>query len=348
MIEHKLLKAIVERSNGFGCTTFSLKKENRVVFGRNFDFMIGYGHIIVNKRNVTKSTLVESSEKQFNWTSKFGSITFNQVGREFPYGGMNESGLVIEQLWLNSTTYPLPDHRFEISVLQWIQYQIDTAESIDDIISSDAKLRITNDSGAALHFFVTDKNGDAACIDFINGKMTVARNHNLKVKAVTNNSYAESIASLTSTKKEEVRQNIFTNNSLDRFKKTAQMLKEFTPVATPMLVDYSFEILEAVKQEDYTQWSIVYDITNSSIHFKTKRNRDIQIIKLEDFDFSSATDCMVSDMQQVNFRSFSTSNNLKLINKVFDSLDMLRGIPKEIREITSKYPNTTVFNDKKK
>ena len=38
---------MVNKTKGFGCTTFSIK--NQIVFGRNFDFMIDYGHIIVNK-----------------------------------------------------------------------------------------------------------------------------------------------------------------------------------------------------------------------------------------------------------------------------------------------------------
>jgi choloylglycine hydrolase len=32
--------------------------------------------------------------KTISWISKYGSITFNQYGREFPTGGMNEKGLV--------------------------------------------------------------------------------------------------------------------------------------------------------------------------------------------------------------------------------------------------------------
>ena len=41
-----------------------------------------------------------------SWTSKFGNVTFNQYGKEFPTGGMNENGLVIELMWLNEARYP--------------------------------------------------------------------------------------------------------------------------------------------------------------------------------------------------------------------------------------------------
>ena len=56
------------------------------------------------------------------WTSKYGSATFNQYGREFPMGGMNEAGLVVESMMLFETEYPLPDTRSGIDPTQWIQY----------------------------------------------------------------------------------------------------------------------------------------------------------------------------------------------------------------------------------
>jgi len=342
----ELLKAIVKRTNGFGCTTFSIKKENQIVFGRNFDFMIDFGHIIINKRNVSKTALVPLSEKQFSWTSRFGSISFNQLGREFPFGGMNESGLVIEQLWLNSTKYPQPDNRYGISVLQWIQYQLDTAKSIDDIIKSDATLRIIDDAGANLHFFITDKKGESASIEFINGKMEVAYKEKLPITVLTNNSYQESLRSLTDSNKEEVSQNPFTSNSLFRFAETVKKMKEVNQT-TSNLIAYSFEVLDVVKQENFTQWSIVYDIQNQEIHFKTKSNTTRKVIRLADFDFSSKTNCLISDMKNVKFEEYSYVNNLTLINKVFDSLDMLRGVPIEVRKISAKYPDSTIFNDKK-
>ena len=40
------------------CTTFCLQDGDRVVFGRNFDFQVGYGHLLVNKRNMRKSALI--------------------------------------------------------------------------------------------------------------------------------------------------------------------------------------------------------------------------------------------------------------------------------------------------
>lgn len=47
-----------------------------------------------------------------------------QYGRNFPTGGMNEAGLVIELMWLDGSRYPVPDARPAVDNLQWIQYNL--------------------------------------------------------------------------------------------------------------------------------------------------------------------------------------------------------------------------------
>jgi len=93
------------------CTTFCLKNRGEVLFGGNYDWMIGDGLVFVNKRGVAKQATVEESEHQAQWVSKYGSVTFNQYGRENPMGGMNEAGLVVEVMWLAETEYPKEDAR---------------------------------------------------------------------------------------------------------------------------------------------------------------------------------------------------------------------------------------------
>ena len=64
------------------------------------------------------------------------------------------------------------------------------------------------------------------------------------------------------------------------------------------LVDYAFDILHEVSQGNYTKWSIVYDITNKSIQFKTHRFKDIKTISFSSFDFSCTANAKVWDMNQ--------------------------------------------------
>ena len=73
-----------------GCTTFCLVGKGEVLFGRNYDWIIGDGLVMINKRGVVKTATVVESNNVAKWVSKYGSVTFNQYGRENPAGGMNE------------------------------------------------------------------------------------------------------------------------------------------------------------------------------------------------------------------------------------------------------------------
>ena len=109
--------------NGNTCTTFFLNKNGQLIFGRNYDWVTETGMVNTNLRGVQKTSL--SKEKTIQWISKYGSITFNQYGKEFPTGGMNEKGLVVELMWLDESKFPSPDARLALNVLQWIQYDLD-------------------------------------------------------------------------------------------------------------------------------------------------------------------------------------------------------------------------------
>jgi penicillin V acylase-like amidase (Ntn superfamily) len=70
------------------CTTFCLKRENHVMFGTNYDFPLGSGFVAVNRTGLKKTAFLSPDEKPASWISKYGSITFDQAGMEFPMGGM--------------------------------------------------------------------------------------------------------------------------------------------------------------------------------------------------------------------------------------------------------------------
>ena len=107
------------------CTTFFLNKNGQLFFGRNYDWVSGTGIVCTNLRSLQKTSLKQEDGNVMSWVSNYGSITFNQYGKEFPTGGMNEKGLVVELMWLDATKFPEPDNRPSLNVLQWIQFQLD-------------------------------------------------------------------------------------------------------------------------------------------------------------------------------------------------------------------------------
>ena len=117
-----------------------------------------HGLIIVNKRNVSKTALYPTDwtgGEPVSWTSKYGSVTVNHWGREFSFDGMNEAGLVVSAMGLELTEYPAPDARPAIAAIQWVQYQLDTAATVADVIASDAEMRISEQEINFTFLYVT-------------------------------------------------------------------------------------------------------------------------------------------------------------------------------------------------
>jgi len=209
------------------CTTFTIYTNDELVFGKNYDWVIGNGIVFVNKNNVVKKAFTEKNIP-VEWVSKYGSVTFNQYGREFPSGGINETGLVIELMWLDETKYPEKDDRPSTGgILQWIQYQLDNCETIQEVIDTDKLIRIP--SGAVpVHYLVSDKYGNTASIEFLNGKLVQHSEENMNFKALTNDSYEKSVNYLKTMKEFGGDSDaIDDNGSLQRFVKSCSMIGNY-------------------------------------------------------------------------------------------------------------------------
>lgn len=316
-----LLNAILLVQTAIPCTTFFINRDGRMVFGRNYDWITGNGMVCTNQRGLSKTSFPNSGGEPIRWISAYGSITFNQYGKEFPTGGMNEKGLVVELMWLDGTQYPAADKRPAVGVLQWIQYQLDNCATVEEVIGSDQVIRISGRT--PLHYLVADAKGNAATIEFLDGKMVVHKGKDLPYPVLTNDTYSSSRAATTHSKGGN---QSFTNNSIERFAKTCAMIEQYNqaPVTVP-LVDYSFSILDNVAQGAHTKWSIVYDITNKKIQFKTLDFSSIKEVDFASFDFRCAAPSKAWDMNQSGsgnvsgqFVDFTLELNMKSINRSFD------------------------------
>ncbi|MCP5108297.1 MAG: linear amide C-N hydrolase, partial [bacterium] len=224
------------------CTTFCFKNNGDWIYGRNYDWHTGHCLVMVNKRGVSKVALRDHNPAK--WVSKYGSITFNQYGREFPLGGMNEAGLVIECMWLNGSKYPPPDSRAALSELQWIQYQLDNYAAVEDVIKSDKIIRIDVSDSSPLHFLVCDRNGQAATIEFLDGKMKVHTKETLPASALTNHTYEDSILLWKIAGGNEGSEAVKrANYSLKRFFWAARGVDKWNREKRGSPVDYAFNVL---------------------------------------------------------------------------------------------------------
>jgi choloylglycine hydrolase len=101
-------------------------------------------------------------------------------------------------------------------------------------------------------------------------------------------------------------------------------------IDTP-IVDYSFKILDKVNQPEFTKWSIVYDINNKTVYFKTASYADVKSIAFADVDLSCGAKALSFDMNQPSVGSigkllvpFTSDLNLAVMSKaVAESKDQV-------------------------
>ena len=315
------------------------------MFGRNLDWFVGDGLVIINKRGVEKTALADSFNRDnlLSWTSKYGSATFNQHGREFPLGGMNEAGLIVETMVLEDTEYPSPDSRPEVQTLQWVQYQLDNFSTIEEVISGQSEIMI-RERDDLFHFLVCDRMGNCATIEFIGKKAVYHTKEAMPVKALTNSKYAETVSYW---EKNSIPQpDKF--KTVERFVRAANMVKNYDPKTTKAPIDYAFDILERVALAPYTQWRIVYDVKNLSVFFRTLENQSIRHFSLKSFDFSCATPVKVLEVNTEQsgditdkFVDYTYQINRNLIGQAFRKTHSLSAIPEYVLDMRAEYPEGT-------
>jgi choloylglycine hydrolase len=184
---------------------------------------------------------------------------------------MNEAGLVVVQAWLGSTTYAELDERPSLCELQWVQYQLDTAGSIADVIASDTQIRISKYTLAPLHFFVSDRSGETAIIEFIDGKMLVSSGERMPVKVMVNSPYQQGLVDLE-------------RGETTRFTEGASMTQSWRP-GSQSPVSYAFATLEHLRR-DGTRWSVVFNTESREIHYRATGAAKFDKINASDLSYA--------------------------------------------------------------
>ncbi len=281
-------------SSRHSCTAFVLDNNGYAVFGTNYDNQIGEGLLFINKKNVAKSYWEKGLiSDPAEWTSKYGSVTFNLVMNQDVWGGMNEAGLVITTLWLDGSQPPEPDERPWLYSGWWRQYLLDNFSTVEEVIASDSLVRIKE---FVEHFLVGDRTGNCASIEFIDGKMIYHIGKTMPVSCLTNNTFDESIKSWQNNKL-SIRPDAEYKGSLLRFQIAADRVKKFKPADSESALSYALATLKEV-EGSITQWSIVFDTENYKIYFRTKTHPEIRYINLQDIDFSCKAPIKMLDVHE--------------------------------------------------
>ena len=313
------------------CTSFCFSTKDALLFGNNLDSAYGGGIIFVNKRNILKTGF--RFDSSLKWVSKYGSITINQVGREFPSRGMNEKGLVIGQMELSETKYPIPDSRSAVINRQWVQYLLDNCATIEEVIEANSKIRIAPDQYPS-HYLIADSSGNCITMEWLNGKLISHTGKNLPIKVLTNSTYKRSVDYYHNNRYPSG------NSSLDRFYRAAKMIKDYNPNEYDSALMYAFDILKSVGSYGWTKWSLVYDIKNRMFYFRTNMNGNIGYVDFKSFDFSCETPVKMFNIN----KEFKGNTQAQFIDYDSDMNYELIYAPANLIPSIANYPKTTVCN----
>jgi penicillin V acylase-like amidase (Ntn superfamily) len=332
------------------CTTFYLFNDGEAVFAKSYDWTVVEGLAVVNKRGLAKEALV-GDENPARWTSTYGSVTFNQYGRELPMGGINEAGLVAEVMWLDEAVYPEPDERPAVDCLQWVQYVLDTCATVKEVVSAQDNVRIYADNPVRLHYLVADAAGDCAAVEFLAGEAVIHTSIELPAPVLANDPYGEDatfwLKHEGTSPKAAALEGVASEK---RFARAAAWLESYGADAMDSATgaDYAAAVLDDVASPEYSQWRIVYDVANGRVYWRTRENMKTRWLELEAFDFSAATPAKIFDMNAEGqgdvtgaFVDYTYEANRALIDASFAGTEFLKDLPEEVREELARYPETT-------
>jgi len=342
-------------SQALACTGFGASGLDVSLMAVNYDWDVPGGRLIINPRAVKKTAMVGPDATPATWVSKFGSVTLNQYGREFPIGGINQVGLAIHVLWLEETTYPTDTAAPEISALQWVQYSLDNFFDAAEVAASVHKFKIS--SPAKLHFLACDRSRSCAVIEFLDGKPTVRAGRELPLPVLANSSYADSIKALNATlgyggevlKKAET-----DSGSLNRFITASQARNQLRIDDRNQGVDSAFEILADVAIAGQNQWRVVYDLRWPAMYFTTSGNANRRSIDLTTVDFHCLEagvaaldlDADGSGDQYTALAPYTTAQNVELVQTSISKTGFLKDLKDEQILGLGRYPETLVCTSK--
>ncbi len=322
-------------SHADACSTFLLERGDTLLVGHNLDeYSPMPGLIIANPRGVAKHGIgwggffnpLSKAKPELKWVSRYGSLTYNAFGKEFPDGGMNEAGLYIGEMTYWFTEYPNGKGLVRLYHHHWIQYLLDNFATADEVLANLSE--VVPEGHCRWQFFIADSSGAAATITFVKGRAVINTGDSLPVKALCNRRYAREIDTLRLYQGfGGFRTMDFSDTSDDRrFVRAAAMLRNQDRKVGAG--DYAFAILRRLDWGN-NRWSLVFDLRGRRLRFNSDRSRRVKSVDFSAFDFSPAGPAMVLDINRDLegdvaewFKPFSKSVQKEYICRMWDGLDL--------------------------
>lgn len=281
-----------------------LGPEEMVITGRTMDWREEIPtNLYVFPRGMERTGADEGNT--IRWTSKYGSL----IASGYDIGtseGMNEKGLVVNQLYLPETDYTRPnDTRPAMGVSVWAQYVLDNFATVQEAVTELRKeafrIDAPNMPGGAkstLHMAMSDATGNSAVLEYIGGKLMIHEGRQIQVltnspvydQQLAINNYWKQIGGLVMLPG--------TNRASDRFVRASFYINAVTQTADAKIaVAAVFSVMRNVSvplgisipespNNSSTRWRSVSDQKNKVYYFESTRTPNVFWVDFSKLDFS--------------------------------------------------------------
>jgi len=338
-----IVSPVYSSTRALACSTFSYQESGNVYVGKSYDWDKEQGVVHVNKRGVRKSAIpVFPTDKPLTWTSKYGSITLNQYGRELPNAGLNEAGLVVEVMVLGGAKFPGVDEKPSVNESQWVQFMLDMAGSVEDVVNLTKQTRLSKIL-IPLHYMACDPTGACVSVEPVKGELVITDISARGNKVLTNDSYETSMDYLSGFDGFGGSRPVPTSKgSLDRFVIASDHIRRAASLDGRDGVRFGFEGIERVAS-GATKWRIVYDVDARKVFFATQSAPGVKSAELKDFNFDCREPVKVFDMSSQGegsvtskFSDYSSENNARLVRQ-----SLGRSVPEALLQAAESLPENT-------
>ncbi len=244
------------------------------------------------------------------WTSRYGSVVVSAYDI-CSVDGINEKGLGANLLYLTESVYPkrTPDKK-DVSVSIWLQYVLDNFATVKEAVDALEKEEFSVLSGpvpdrpekgsAGLHLSISDKAGDSAIFEYIDGRLAV--HHDASYRVMTNtpayekqlvlNAYWSAIDGAVMLPG--------TNRAVDRFVRASYYLGVVPKTDNPHLAAaYTLGIIRNCSVPfgvvapgepniSPTRWRTVMDHKNGVYYFESTTTPNVFWVDLKKIDFQNS------------------------------------------------------------
>jgi penicillin V acylase-like amidase (Ntn superfamily) len=306
--------------NSYSCTTvFWNNNDQAKVVARTVDLFIpDMPTLLVYPRGIDRQG--EAGSNSLKWKSKYGSVVITEFKSSAASDGINEYGLSAHLLYLTGSTYEQRDDKKPaLSNTLWAQYILDNYKTVDEAVKAIDEFQIIatvlHDKKWPLHLSIQDPSGDAAVIEFIEGKKIIYQGPQYTV--MTNEpAYKIQLENLKKYKSFGGTLSLpGDSDPLSRFVRVATYLKTLPSpkdvrdavagvlsVIRTAMVPFGAVDTSGSETEDAwaTRWVSVADLTHKTFYFNSTNTPNIIWLDLNKLDFQEGKPVLSIDPNTIN------------------------------------------------